>query len=99
MLKGISINCFDVEIDGHLDRLAPHLERACANAFDGYEFSSEAVNLIRAGRVIQPEVDRLKDILARYNLRYTVHPPCELRLTDRSGMGRHDADGGRQLDR
>ena len=88
MLKGICINCFDEAIDGRLSMLDEQLDRAQHNGFDGYEFSTVAANIIRGGSVVQSEVDQLKDVLSGYKLHYTVHPPCELRLTDRSGMGR-----------
>lgn len=88
MLRGICTNCFDESIDGDLAALPPQLERAQKLGFDGYEFSTVAANLIRAGRTVPAEVDRLKATLGRYKLHYTVHPPCEMRLTDRSGMGR-----------
>ncbi len=87
MLKGICINCFDEAIDGRLSMLNEQLDRAQHNGFDGYEFSTVAANIIRGGSVVQSEVDQLKDVLSGYKLHYTVHPPCELRLTDRSGMG------------
>jgi sugar phosphate isomerase/epimerase len=88
MIKGICINCFDERIDGRVNMLVGQLERAVQAGFDGYEFSSVAANVIRGGRVIQPELDRLKEILRGRGLHYTMHPPCELRLTDRTGMGR-----------
>jgi sugar phosphate isomerase/epimerase len=88
MILGIGINCDDEGIDGHLDRLAPQLEQAVAAGFDSYELSAEACNIIRGGRIDQPELDQVKAILARYPLRYTVHPPCSLRLTEPSGLHR-----------
>jgi len=88
MIRGIGINCDEDTIDGHVDRLAQALDRAEQAGFDAYEFSIEACNLIRGGRVIQDEVDRVKAVLSAHSLRYTVHPPCSLQLTDRSGWGR-----------
>jgi len=88
MIRGTCINCFDEAIEGRLDVLAQQLERAQRAGFDGYEFSTVAANVMRAGRVIQPELDRLKNVLQGYALHYTVHPPCELRLTDKTGLGR-----------
>jgi len=88
MIRGIGINCHDDEIDGHLDRLERALHLAQQAGYDVYELSCEATNAIRNGALVQDEMDRVRDITSRYNLHYTVHPPCELRLTDPTGLGR-----------
>lgn len=88
MIKGIGINCNDEAIDGRLDRLDEELDRAEAAGFDAYELSLAAVNVIRDGRVDEAELARLAAVLARRHLRYTVHGPMALRLTEPTG--RHE---------
>lgn len=88
MIRGIGVNCDDAGIDGHLDRLEQDLARAQRAGFDAYELSIEACNVIRGGRLAQDEVNRVKAILARYPLHYTVHPPCTLHLNERSELQR-----------
>jgi len=65
VVRGIGINCDDEAIDGHLERLEHDLERAQQAGFDAYELSLEACNVIRGGKVDQPEQERLKAVLAR----------------------------------
>lgn len=88
MIKGIGINCNDEAIDGRLDRLAAELDRAAAAGFDAYELSLAAVNGIRDGRIDEAELARLAAVLARRDLRTTVHGPMSLRLTEPTG--RHE---------
>lgn len=88
MIRGIGINCDDDSIDGRLERLTEHLDRAQAAGFSAYEFSIEAANVVRGGRVIDDELARLKDVMLGRPLHYTVHPPCELHLTEPSGLHR-----------
>jgi sugar phosphate isomerase/epimerase len=88
MFRGIGINCDDETIDGRLDRLDIGLQEAERAGFDAFELTIEAANVIRGGHVIQEQLERVRHILARYALHYTVHPPCNLRLTERSGLHR-----------
>ena len=86
MIKGIGINCDDDAVDGHLDRLEDQLEQTHAAGFDACELSLSAVNVIRHGRIDTDEVTRLAAIMGRYPLRYTVHGPMSLRLSDPTGF-------------
>ncbi len=86
MIKGIGINCDDDAIDGRLDRLEQELDQAQAAGFDAYELSLAACNVIRNGRVDEDELAPLAAVMARRPLRYTVHAPMSLRLTDRTGF-------------
>jgi len=86
-LRGIGTNSNEEFIEGHLDRLGQEVARAQQAGFDGYELSVPACNAIQCGRLIQKEMDGVRDVLARYPLAYTLHAPCELRLTDRPDMG------------
>lgn len=88
MIKGIAVNCHDEAIDGRLDRLAEELDRVQAAGFDAYELSLAAVNVIRDGAIDDRELARLTETLARRPLRYTVHGPLTLRLTEPTG--RHE---------
>jgi sugar phosphate isomerase/epimerase len=86
MIKGIGINCDDSAIDGRLDRLARDLERAEEAGFDAYELSLPACNVIRCGRIDRDELERVVAVLGRHTLRYTVHAPMSLRLTEPTGF-------------
>ncbi len=86
MIKGIGINCDDDAIDGRLDRLDRDLKQAQAAWFDAYELSLAACNVIRCGGIDDDELARLAALLARQPLRYTVHAPMSLRLTDKTGL-------------
>ncbi len=88
MFRGIGMNCNDDIIDGHLERLEQELAQVQQAGFDAYEFSPVAFPIVHHGQIYQPVLDRVKAVLARYPLRYTVHPPCELRLTEPTGLGR-----------
>lgn len=88
MFRGIGMNCSDEEINGHLERLEQELTQVQRAGFDAYEFSPTAFPIVHHGQIYQPELDRVRAVLARYPLRYTVHPPCELRLTEPTGLGR-----------
>jgi sugar phosphate isomerase/epimerase len=87
MFRGIGINCNAEVIDGHLDRLKEALARVQQAGFDAYEFSPVAFPIVRHGQIDQAELDRVKAVLARYPMRYTVHPPCNLQLTEPTGLG------------
>jgi sugar phosphate isomerase/epimerase len=87
MLRGIGINCDEAAIDGRVERLDTELARVLGAGFDCYELSITAANMIRAGRPVQAEVDRVKQVLEHRPLRYTIHLPNNLRLTDPTGMG------------
>jgi sugar phosphate isomerase/epimerase len=89
MLRGIGINCNAEDIDGRLERLDAEVGRALDAGYDGYELSITAANMIRSGRLIQTEVDRVRQVLEGRPLRYTIHLPDTLRLTDPTGLG-HD---------
>lgn len=88
MFRGIGMNCNDEIIDGHLERLEKDLTNVQQAGFDAYEFSPVAFPIVHHGQIYQAELNRVKAILDRYPLRYTVHPPCELRLTEPTGLGR-----------
>jgi sugar phosphate isomerase/epimerase len=87
MFRGIGISCNDQEILGHLERLEQELSSVQQAGFDAYEFAPEAFPIVLHGEIYQPMLDRVKTTLARYPLHYTVHPPCELRLTESTGLG------------
>jgi sugar phosphate isomerase/epimerase len=88
MFRGIGMNCNDEIIDGHLERLEKDLTNVQQAGFDAYEFSPVAFPIVHHGQIYQTELNRVKAILERYPLRYTVHPPCELRLIEPTGLGR-----------
>jgi sugar phosphate isomerase/epimerase len=88
MIGGIGVNCNDEIIGGRPDALAQELAKARDAGFDGYEFYVPTANTIQAGRVVQRRLDEMKEVMRGFPLRYTVHSPCELRLTERTGKGR-----------
>jgi sugar phosphate isomerase/epimerase len=86
MIKGIGINCHDSLIDGSLELLGGELAKAEEAGFDAYELSALACNVIRNGRIEREELERVRALLGRSGLRYTMHGPNSLRLGEGSGL-------------
>jgi sugar phosphate isomerase/epimerase len=77
MFKGIGVDITTNEISV-MDRA---LARSAALGFAAAEFNTYIGTVIRSGRIVPAELARVRDVLARYPLRYTVHAPVDLRLT------------------
>jgi sugar phosphate isomerase/epimerase len=77
MFKGIGI---DVTTN-RLDVLDRDLARCAAVGFAAAEFNTYIGTVIRSGQVVPAELARVRQILARYPLHYTLHAPVNLRLT------------------
>ncbi len=80
MFRGIGIDVDEGAVDGDLEQLACLLDRYTAVGFDAAELAVSACNIIRGGRIAPAELERVRGLLARYPLRYTLHAPCELSL-------------------
>lgn len=86
MIRGIGINCDEGAVDGPLDRLEGQLEQVHAAGFDAYELSLAAVNVVRRGSIDEDSLAHLAAAVARHPLRYTVHGPLSLRLSEQTGF-------------
>jgi len=82
VFRGIGINCDSGGIDGGLERLEADLERCHRAGYDLYELSVDACNVIIGGRVDHAELDRVRDLLSRWPLHYSLHGPGSLDLSD-----------------
>lgn len=80
MLAGIGACVDDDVVDGNLKTLEQLLDHRVASGYDGVELGVGVCNGIRCGRLVPSELERLKRLLSRYPLRYTLHGPCELSL-------------------
>lgn len=67
-------------IDGHLDRLEQFLATIETVGFDLAELPIAGLNVVVNGRLLPQRVARIKGILARHNLRYSVHAPNRTNL-------------------
>ena len=76
MFKGIGI---DVTTN-RLDVLDRDLARCAALGFAAAEFNTYIGTVIRSGQVVPAELARVRQILAKYPLHYTLHAPVSLRL-------------------
>jgi len=75
--KGIGI---DVTTN-RLDVLERDLARCAALGFAAAELNTYIGTVIRSGQVVPAELARVRQILARYPLHYTLHAPVHLSLT------------------
>ena len=91
MSQLISSNIDGSSVDGRQACLVAALEVRAAVGFDGAEVNLGCLNAIRNGRVIREEVERGREVLSRYPLRYTVHGPGSL------SMARHPEHAARVL--
>jgi len=81
-IKGFGINAHASRIDGDLEVLEQDLARFQRAGFDYVEIPVHGVDAILNGRLNPRQVKRIKEVLARFDLRYTVHCSNWLNLMD-----------------
>jgi len=81
-IKGIGINAHASRIDGDLEVLEKDLAYFERVGFDYVEIPVHGVDAILNGRLNLRQVKRIKEVLARFDLRYTVHCSNWLNLMD-----------------
>jgi sugar phosphate isomerase/epimerase len=67
-------------IDGHLGRLERFLEYIEKMGYDLAELPVTGLNIVANGHLITQRVEKIKEILSRYSLRYSVHAPNRTNL-------------------
>ena len=81
-IKGIGINAHASHIDGDLEVLEQDLACFQQAGFDYVEIPVHGVDAILNGRLNPRQVKRIKEVLARFDLKYTVHCSNWLNLMD-----------------
>lgn len=79
----MNVNTIGVSVgagDGHLAQLNLALKYAQDSGFELVELSVSPLNLIINGRLIPELSEGIRNVLARYDLRYTVHAPNRTNL-------------------
>jgi sugar phosphate isomerase/epimerase len=79
-ITGVCINADGGRLNGSLERLKEDLTFFENCGFDGVELSAHGLDLIVGGRLHQPQLDRVRAIVDRFDLTYTVHAPDRLNL-------------------
>lgn len=81
-IKGFGINAHSGRLDGNLDLLEQDLIQFQRVGFDYVEIPAHGVDAILNGRLNLRQTKRVKDVLARFDLKYTVHCSDWLNLMD-----------------
>ena len=79
-IHGLGKDIADFYIDGLLDRLAQALSNIEESDYDIAEVPIAGLNVVINGRLQPQRVIRVKEVLSRYALRYTVHAPIRTNL-------------------
>jgi len=81
-IQGIGINAHAGRINGDLEVLEGDLARFQRAGFDYVEIPVHGVDAILNGRLNLRQMKRIKEVLSRFDLRYTVHCSNWLNLMD-----------------
>jgi sugar phosphate isomerase/epimerase len=81
-IKGIGINADASRIDGNLEVLEKDLSRFQRAGFDYVEIPVHGVDAILRGRLNLRQMRRIKEVLGKFDLNYTVHCSNWLNLMD-----------------
>ncbi len=91
-IKGIGINADSSRIDGNLEVLREDLACFQRAGFDYVEIPVHGVDAILNGRLNPRQVKRVKEVLARFDLQYTVHCSDWLNLMDADEFPLHKSN-------
>lgn len=89
MSNPIGLNIHSRRIDGDIDRLRRDLEAMQDAGFDAAEIPVHGVDAIVNGRLRDPRVSQVRQILSGFDLQYSVHAPDHLNLRDSEYAGVH----------
>ena len=79
-IRGFCLNG-DVEyLGGSLVRLEEELAACQALGYDGIELSIDGLDVMIGGRLVPQLVERVRGVIKRFDLIYTIHPPGRLNL-------------------
>lgn len=79
-IRGIGKDVSGGYIDGRLERLEQCLKYYSELGYTVAEVPITGLSVIANGNLLQPRVQRVTEILAKYNFRYTVHAPNRTNL-------------------
>jgi sugar phosphate isomerase/epimerase len=79
-IKGIGLNVDTQWIDGDLERLSDILAQVAALGYDAAEITPHSVDAIWHGRLDSRQVARVRKLISRFPLHYTVHAPNRLNV-------------------
>jgi sugar phosphate isomerase/epimerase len=80
--QGIGLNVDGDWLEGDLDRLATSLARLAEIGFDAAEIPPHGLDVIRYGELDLAQVSRIKGVVHRFPLRYTIHAPNTLNVAN-----------------
>ena len=81
-IKGIGIDAHSPRLDGRLEVLEHDLALFQRAGFDYVEIPVHGVDAILGGRLHERGVKQVQEVLAKFDLQYTVHSPDPLNLCD-----------------
>lgn len=79
-IRGLGIDIPDTRVDGRRQVLIDELARAQAVGFACAELSIPSLNVIIAGELIDQRVEAIRQAIAPFDLRYSVHAPGRTNL-------------------
>jgi len=82
-VKGIGINAHPARIDGDVRRLEADLKFFQEVGYDYVEVPADAIDVIFCGKLNRRRLRLLKEVLAQFKFRYTLHAPLALDLRAR----------------
>lgn len=88
-IEGIGINAHSARLGGSLEVLERDLAYFQRLGFDYVEIPIHGVDAVLNGRLNSRHVTRVKEVLARFPLKYTVHCPDLLNLMDAEDFPMH----------
>ncbi len=97
-IKGIGIDAHSPRLDGSLEVLEHDLTLFQRVGFDYVEIPVHGVDAILGGKLNERRVKEVQEILARFDLQYTVHSPDPLNLCDVGGKRRSHFQARCRLD-
>ena len=80
MVKGLGVNIDTRRISGSLSKLERELNFFQEIGFEYVEIPPAGLDVIMKGKLIPLRVQKVKDLLFRYNFKYTVHAPDVVNL-------------------
>ena len=80
LIEGLCINTDGNYLGGSLERLEECLSFAQECGFDGAELSVHGLDLVVGGQVHRGRLDRVRRVIDRFDLIYSVHAPDRLNL-------------------
>jgi len=84
LIKGIGVNIDTRRVNGSIKRFTEELYFFQKLGFDYVEIPPAALDVIVRGRIIQSRLERIKNLLANYYFKYTIHAPDILNLKQKN---------------